>query len=77
MLELTVTSPYFIVDSEDQLSTPTTTNVDKCFPNYAKMEQPIGKERVRGGGGGRGELALCVRIDILLNMGMGNGQPHA
>jgi hypothetical protein len=47
MLELTITSPYLIVDSEDQLSTPTTTNDDECFSNYSKNEQPIGKGRVR------------------------------
>jgi hypothetical protein len=30
-------------------STPTT-NADDCFPNYSKIEQPIGKGRVRGRG---------------------------
>jgi hypothetical protein len=45
--EMTITSTYpDIVDSEVQLSTPTTTNADKFFPNY----QPIGKRRVEGGG---------------------------
>jgi hypothetical protein len=44
--------PYagLIVDSEVKLSTPATTNVDECFPDYSNMGQPIGKERVRGRG---------------------------
>ncbi len=46
-LELTITSPYLIVGSEVQPSTLTTTNADECFPNYSKMEQPIGKGRVQ------------------------------
>jgi restriction endonuclease len=50
ILELTMTSPYLIVDSEVQLSTPTTTNAKECYPNYSKMEQPIGKERGQGRG---------------------------
>ncbi len=41
MLELTLTSPYLIVDSAVQLPTPKTTNADECFPTYSKMEQPI------------------------------------
>jgi hypothetical protein len=32
VLELTITSPYLIVDSEGQLST--LTNADESFPNY-------------------------------------------
>ncbi len=32
MLELAINSPYVIVDSETQLSTPTTANADECFP---------------------------------------------
>lgn len=43
MLELTITSPYLIDDSEDKLSTPTLTNAEEGFPNYSKMSQPIGK----------------------------------
>jgi hypothetical protein len=50
MLELTINSPYLIVDSKIQLSTPTTTSADKCFPKWEKMEQQIGKGRVRGWG---------------------------
>jgi hypothetical protein len=50
MLELTITLLYLIVFSEVQLSTLTTTNGDKCFPNHSKLEQLIGKGRVRGRG---------------------------
>jgi hypothetical protein len=46
MLELTITSPYLIVDSEVLLFTPTKTNVS---PIIKKMEQPIGKREGRGG----------------------------
>jgi hypothetical protein len=42
-----ITSPCLIVDSKVQPSTQTTTNANECFPNYSKMEQPIGKGRVR------------------------------
>jgi hypothetical protein len=52
MLELTLTSPYLIVDFEVQLFTPTTSNMD---------EQQIGKgrERCRGREGvGVEELTL-------------------
>jgi hypothetical protein len=52
-LQLTITSHYLIVDSEVQLSAPTMTNVNECFPDYSKKKQPIGNERVRyeeGGG---------------------------
>jgi hypothetical protein len=59
-MELTTTSPYLIVDSEVQLSTPTATNVDECFSNYSKMEQPKGKGREDEGEAGD----LC------------HGQPH-
>ncbi len=31
MLELTITSPYLIVDSDVQLSNPRTTNAYECF----------------------------------------------
>jgi len=48
MPELTKTSPYLMADSEVQLSTPTTTNADKCFSDF----QPIEKRRVRGRGRG-------------------------
>ncbi len=41
MLELTKTSPY--LDSEVQLSSKRMTKTDECFPNYSKLEQPIGK----------------------------------
>ncbi len=43
MLELTITLLYLIEVSEAKLSTPTMTNAEECFPNYSKMEQPIGK----------------------------------
>jgi len=33
MLELIITSPYLIVDSEVQLSNPKTTNVSQLFKN--------------------------------------------
>jgi hypothetical protein len=33
MLLFTIPSPYLLVDSEVQLSSPTTTNANKCFPN--------------------------------------------
>jgi hypothetical protein len=49
--ELTITSSFLIVDSGVQPSTPTRTNATECFPDYSKMEQPIGKGRVQGGGG--------------------------
>jgi hypothetical protein len=51
MLQLTITSPYLIVDSEVQLSIPTTTNSGECFLIYSKIEQPIGNGRERGRGG--------------------------
>jgi hypothetical protein len=38
MLELNITSPYVIVDSKIQLSTPTTANADECVPKCKKME---------------------------------------
>ncbi len=64
MPELTITSPYLIVDSEVQLSALTTMNVHECFFNY----QPIGKGRILGRGrdkGGKGwELTLCLRIFV-------------
>jgi hypothetical protein len=44
MLELAITSP-FIPKSSFQ---PQRTNADECFANYSKMEQQIGKGRVRG-----------------------------
>ncbi len=44
MLELTLASPYLIVDSKVQPSTPTTTNADECFP-FCK---PIGIGRLPG-----------------------------
>ncbi len=43
MPEQTIPSPCLIVDSEVQLSTLTTTNVDECFPH----QQPIGKQERR------------------------------
>jgi hypothetical protein len=47
MLELTMISPYLIVNNKDQLSTPTMSNADECFLKYLKIEkQPIGKRRV-------------------------------
>ncbi len=46
MLEMTKTPPYLIVNFKVQLSTPATTYAYNCFPNYSKMEQPIGKGRV-------------------------------
>jgi hypothetical protein len=41
-------------------------NAEEGFPNYSKMEQPVGKERVQGKGM---ELTLCLGIDILWSMG--------
>jgi hypothetical protein len=80
--------PYLIVDSEVQISALTTTNAYECFPNYSKMEQPIGKGRVRGRGEGKGkgkgggkgkgkgwELTLYLRIDISWS-GMDNPMPE-
>jgi hypothetical protein len=60
MLELTIISPYLIVDFEVQLST--STNADECFPNYSKTEQPIGKGEYQKGGVQRRELRLCLKI---------------
>jgi hypothetical protein len=42
ILELTITSPYIMVDSEVQLSIVATTNVFSSIQKR-KMEQPIGK----------------------------------
>jgi hypothetical protein len=50
MLELAITSPYLTVVSEVQLFTPMPMNANECFPNYSKIEQPIGKGRVQGRG---------------------------
>ncbi len=48
-----------MVDSEDQLSTPTTPKADECFPNYSTMEQSIEKGREPG----RGREG--VRVDFM------------
>ncbi len=53
-MELTIISPYLILDSEVQLSTPSTTKADECFRNDWKMEQPIGK--------GREEVGVAVDL---------------
>jgi hypothetical protein len=56
MLELTMTSPYLTVVSEVQLFTPVPMNANECFPNYSKMEQPIGIGKGRVQGRGREEV---------------------
>jgi hypothetical protein len=66
MLELTIISPYRIVDSK--LSTPMPTNADQCIPNESKMEQPIWKGRIGGRGWGSC-MTLCLRIDIVWSKG--------
>ncbi len=51
MLELTITLPYLIDDSEDKLSTPRLTDVEECFPNYSKKwnnQQEKGEYKGRG-----------------------------
>jgi hypothetical protein len=57
-----ITSPYLIVDTEVQLSTPAQTNAKKCFPHYLKMEQQITKGRVQGRGKERGLLTLQLHM---------------
>jgi hypothetical protein len=47
VLELTITSPYLIVDSEVQFYTLTTINAP-C--SYSKLEQPIVKKEEGEGG---------------------------
>jgi hypothetical protein len=51
---------YLIVDSEVQLSTPTTVNGYKCLSKYSKIEQPIGEGRVYEEGGGKGGADFSV-----------------
>jgi hypothetical protein len=49
ILELTITSPNIIVDSEVQLSIPETTNAVECVFKYSKMKNGTTdrKRRVR------------------------------
>ncbi len=47
MMELTITSPSLIVDSEVKLNSLTPTYTDECFPNYSKMEQTNRKRESR------------------------------
>ncbi len=51
--------------------TLTTTNADECFPNYSKMEQPIGKGRVQGRG------MEGVGADFMSRHFIEHGQTHA
>jgi hypothetical protein len=48
MLELTITSPYLIVEFKVQPSTPMMRNANECFPNNSKIKLPIRKGRVEG-----------------------------
>jgi hypothetical protein len=49
-----LTLSHIVVDFEVQLSTLTMTNLDECFANYSKMEQPIEKRKSTRKGKGRG-----------------------
>ncbi len=73
MLELTLrlTSPYLIVDSKVQLSTPTTTNADEYFPNY----QLIGKGRISGKEKG-GSWLYVLDLTLYGAWALGNPMPE-
>jgi hypothetical protein len=59
LLELTITSPYLIVDYKVHLSTPTTTNANKII--HQLMEQPIEKGEYEEGERKGWELTVCLR----------------
>jgi hypothetical protein len=56
---------YLLVDSEVQLSTPSTTNADESFPSHSKVEHPIGNGENEDREGNGWEPTLCLRKDIL------------
>ena len=77
--------PYAGADltlSHSQLRSPAFHSHDddnECFPNYSKMEQPIGKGRVRGRGrkGVGTDFMPYNTVDIYCNGAWEFRQPHA
>jgi hypothetical protein len=71
MLELTITSPYLIVDSIVHLSTPMTTNAKFPVLFHSETTNTVGKGRVREKGreGMGPDYTVCLRIYHLWSMG--------